>query len=70
MPTATEDNPLTVRFLESKEIPGQVCAQAFADPIKDNRFGRMQCSSWHQTKAEATDCLERRIRLEGMKVAE
>lgn len=67
-----------VRFLESSEQPGMFCAQAFQKPCKMQSapiqgvgeipcYAGIQFSSWHNTKASATNDLELRLKLYGFK---
>lgn len=74
---AGEDpNNVDVRFLESKEMPGMFCAQAFQKPFKLQTaigggnipcYAGIQYSGWHTSKAGATTDLELKLKLQGFR---
>ena len=72
MATAMDENEekVVTRFWESLQFPGQFCAQAFKGLVSPGKYRFMNSSGWHPTKLLATEDLERRIQLEGLKTAE
>jgi hypothetical protein len=74
---ATAHLDAEVRFLESKEQPGKICCQIFAEEQVatlglggglTRKFRRMQCSGWHGSKAAAAGDLDAKVSIEGLKL--
>lgn len=71
MVTASETPDIQTRFVHSKALPGQVCAQAFCKPRlgEPDKYLEMQTSAWHPNALAATEDLEQRLKLDGFKKA-